>query len=342
MDRIRLGYVSALAIGAGTAAFFAWWWLSKNKKPKLPKTWRKVGELSDIFVFPVKSLGCVKENAIECTKLGLKLGWLRDRTLMVIDLDGNFVTGRQKPRMVQITPSIAGSVLTLAAPGMMTVSVDLSNIGKTFRAAVWGQPVPAADCGEEIARWLSRFLLQEDTGLRLVYYPLDQPSRDVRTVNLGFPLMENVDSGAYPDATAYTLMNEASIAELNTRIEDSVTPLQFRPNFVVKGAEPLEEDTWDWIKIGSVVFRNVKPCTRCIFTTISPETGTKHPKTEPLKTLRNYRLVDDPVYRKFTKDSPVMGVHLGLKGPNGIVRLGDPVYIGLDDNHDNKKLISPP
>lgn len=81
-------------------------------------------------------------------------------------------------------------------------------------------------------------------------------------------------------------MNEASIAELNTKIEDSVTPLQFRPNFVVKGAEPLEEDTWDWIKIGSVVFRNVKPCTRCIFTTVSPETGTKHPRTEPLKTLR--------------------------------------------------------
>lgn len=53
-------------------------------------------------MFPVKSLGCVKENAIECTKLGLKLGWLRDRTLMVIDLDGNFVTGRQKPRMVQV------------------------------------------------------------------------------------------------------------------------------------------------------------------------------------------------------------------------------------------------
>ena len=57
-------------------------------------------------------------------------------------------------------------------------------------------------------------------------------------------------------------------------------------NFVVKGAEVLEEDYWEWIKIGKTVFRNVKPCTRCIFTTINPETGLKNPKVEPLKTLK--------------------------------------------------------
>ena len=97
--------------------------------------------------------------------------------------------------------------------------------------------------------------------------------------------------GAYPDATSYTLQNEASITDLNSRIEDPVTPLNFRPNFVVKGAEPLEEDTWDWIKIGDVVFRNIKPCTRCVFTTINPETAEKSPKFEPIKTLRKYVLI---------------------------------------------------
>lgn len=81
-------------------------------------------------------------------------------------------------------------------------------------------------------------------------------------------------------------MNEASIADLNTRLEDQVTPLHFRPNFIVKGAEALDEDTWDWIKIGPVIFRNVKPCTRCIFTTIDPDAGIKNNETEPLKTLK--------------------------------------------------------
>lgn len=99
------------------------------------------------------------------------------------------------PTMLKVSPSISGSVLTLRAPGMMSVSVDLAQLrGKGFRVAVWGQAVPARDCGEEAARWLSRFLLQEDTGFRLVYYPLDRPVRSVRQRNHKiFPLEETGD-----------------------------------------------------------------------------------------------------------------------------------------------------
>ena len=86
--------------------------------------------------------------------------------------------------------------------------------------------------------------------------------------------------------TSYTLQNEASIQDLNERLKDPVVPLNFRPNFVMKGPKAFEEDNWEWVKIGEIVFRKAKPCTRCIFTTIDPETGEKHPKYEPLKTLR--------------------------------------------------------
>ncbi|XP_014229560.1 mitochondrial amidoxime reducing component 2-like [Trichogramma pretiosum] len=342
MDRARFAYVSAVAVGAGTAVFLVWLWLTRRQKEhRPPKRWRKVGELSDLICFPVKSLGPVRLSEMTCTQLGLKDGWLRDRTLMVIDLNGRFVTGRQYPRMVQISPSVAGSVLTLKAPGMMSVSVDLARLSGKFRASVWGQAVPASDCGEEVARWLSRFLLQEDAGLRLVYYPLNKPARKVRKQNQPFPLTDDSDTGAYPDATSYTLENEASIADLNGRIEDPVTPLNFRPNFVVKGAEPLEEDSWDWIKIGQVVFRNVKPCTRCIFTTVNPEKGEKHPKMEPLKTLRKYRAITDPELKPYTLDSPVMGIHLGLRSEEGVkVHLGDPVYVGVTE--EVTTLTSPP
>lgn len=75
---------------------------------------------------------------------------------------------------------------------MMSVSVDLAQLrGRSFKVAVWGQAVSARDCGEEIARWLSRFLLHEDTGLRLVYYPLDRPTRPIRSTNKVFALEEN-------------------------------------------------------------------------------------------------------------------------------------------------------
>lgn len=102
VDKAKLAYATALAVGAGTAVLAVWWIWSRKQKPRPPSKWRKVGELSDLIIFPVKSLGSVRENSMECTQLGLKSGWLRDRTLVVIDTDGKFITARQKPKMVQV------------------------------------------------------------------------------------------------------------------------------------------------------------------------------------------------------------------------------------------------
>lgn len=61
---------------------------------------------------------------------------------------------------------------------------------------------------------------------------------------------------------------------------------------------------------------------RCIFTNINPETAERNPKGEPLKTLKQYRKF------KATGESPVLGVHLGMKVP-GVIKLGDPIYVGV-------------
>ena len=73
---------------------------------------------------------------------------------------------------------------------------------------------------------------------------------------------------------------------MNTRLKTPVSALNFRPNFIVKTDEAFDEDNWEWIKIGPVIFRNIKNCTRCVMTTIDPVKGEKHPNSEPLKTLR--------------------------------------------------------
>nr|XP_012232102.1 PREDICTED: mitochondrial amidoxime-reducing component 1 [Linepithema humile] len=340
MDRARLAYVTAAAVGAGTAVFFIWWWWTKKQKPRPPSTWRKVGEVSDLVAYPIKSLGPIRLNSMEATILGLKSGWMRDRSLLVIDLEGRFLTARQIPSMVQVSPSFSNSVLTLSAPGMMSVSVNLAELrGKNFQVAVWGQAVSARDCGEEIARWLSRFLLHEDTGLRLVYYPLDRPTRPIRSKDKIFPLEES-DTGAYTDATSYSLVTEASVADLNSRLDETISSQQFRMNIVVKGSTPYEEEKWDWIKIGNLIFKNVKPCTRCILTTVNPETGQKNSKAEPLVTLKSYKQCTDPLIRPSVGDSPILGIHLGLRGPNGTIQVGDSVYLGISD--EKPKPSSPP
>ncbi|GAB1865842.1 MOSC domain-containing protein 1, mitochondrial [Camponotus japonicus] len=333
MHGTRLAFVTTAVVSAGTAVFVIWGWWTKKQKLQPPSKWRKVGELNDIMVFPIKSLGIIRMKEMECTTLGLRSGWLKDRMLMVIDLEGRFLSARQLPKMINISPEFSDSILTLRASDMMSITIDLAQLcGESFRATVWGQAVPARDCGEEVARWLSRFLLQEDAGLRLVYYPLDRPAKEMHKRNVNFfPLLTTMDTGAYADDSSFSLINEASVADLNIRLDEPVTPQNFRMNFVVKSTTAYEEDKWDWVKIGDVIFRNVRPCIRCTITTVNPETGIKSTKVEPLKTLKSYRQITNPQIRPTVGDSPAMGILLGLRGPNGTVRINDPVYVGIPE-----------
>jgi hypothetical protein len=62
----------------------------------------------------------------------------------------------------------------------------------------------------------------------------------------------------------------------------------------VKDTEPYAEDSWKKIIIGECEFHVVKPCSRCILTTVDPETGEFSGK-EPLRTLATYRKLNGKV-----------------------------------------------
>lgn len=227
--------------------------------------WRKVGEISDLFCYPIKSCGWIRISELDCALLGPQSDNIRDRTFMVVNAKNEFVTARRYPKMVLVTPLIQGDIMTLSAPGMEDITVNIKSLFSTkpIKAEVWDEKIDAADAGDEVARWFSRFILDQDDGLRLVFYLSSMPTRDVREKNKVFETAIREDTGALHDASSYMLINEGSVAELNARTGDDVTPLQFRPNFVIKGPAAFEEDSWKWIKIGNgVVFRNVKPCTR--------------------------------------------------------------------------------
>ncbi|XP_063704775.1 mitochondrial amidoxime-reducing component 1-like [Culicoides brevitarsis] len=296
----------------------------KCQKKSPPTNWKAVGEVTDLFCFPIKSCGVVRVKEINCSQLGFQENLLRDRIFMVTDHEGNFVTARQQPKLVRIFPQIEGNVMKLTAAGMLDIEIRLEEILKKSRriGRVWGQEVEVIDCGDDVSRWLSRFIFKKDEGLHLFYYPSYSPSRVVRDCNK-YAEYEDEHVGALHDATSYMMINESSITELNSRLDNLiVTPMNFRPNFVIKGPPAFAEDDFQWVKIGDeTTFRAVKPCTRCIFTTIDPETGVKDPNGEPLKTLRTYRMFPG------VGNSPVMGMHLGVVA-YGNVKIGDTVYIG--------------
>lgn len=132
--------------------------------------------------------------------------------------------------------------------------------------------------------------------------------------------------GSLHDASSYMLFNETSLADLNGRIEQPVGAVQFRANFVVKGPEAFAEDDWTWIRIGQhVTFRNVKLCTRCVFTNIDPETAKRNKDHQPLATLKSYRSV-------LPDESPCLGIHMGVR-QTGVVALGDGVFVEDTTGH---------
>lgn len=244
---------------------------------------------------------------------------------MVVTSEGEFVTARKYPKLVLAMPEITGDIMKLTAPGMSSVEIyflEMLNRDQT-KAVVWGESVNVHDAGEDAALWFSRFILNEDSGLRLVFYPLLKPTRDVREKNKKFETAIPEDTGALHDATSFMLINEHSIEELNSRIENDVTALRFRPNFVIRGATAFAEDNWKWVKIGEVIFKNVKPCTRCGFTNIDPHSGERSLDNEPMKTLKSYRQFEN------IGESPVMGIHLGIR-MQGKIKLNDAVYVDDD------------
>ena len=62
---------------------------------------------------------------------------------------------------------------------------------------------------------------------------------------------------------------------------------RFRPNIVLEGLKPNEEDTQAEIQIGELKLYGVKPCARCVMTTIDQKTAEKG--SEPL----NHKLFTD-------------------------------------------------
>ena len=84
-------------------------------------------------------------------------------------------------------------MLILSTEGMSPISIDLAATHGQTKAIIKGQTVPACDCGEEVAKWLSRFLLQKEEGLRLVYYPKTESSRKIIEVERAWEHMKEFD-----------------------------------------------------------------------------------------------------------------------------------------------------
>ncbi|MDN3203117.1 MOSC domain-containing protein [Algoriphagus sediminis] len=234
-------------------------------------------KVSGLFIYPIKSLGGISLDSIEVQEAGFKY----DRRWMLVDQNGMFITQRKHPKLALLKTKLEhdGLVVSQKDDPNHKLKINFSDqaIAKK-RVVIWDDEVESDLLSPEYSKWFSAFLgFQVD----LVKMPKDGQ----RPVDPKYA--EKRENVSFADGMPYLIIGEEALNDLNGRLEKPVPMDRFRPNIVFSGGSAFEEDSWSYVRIGGVKFKVVKPCARCVLTTVNQDTG--QTGKEPLKTLSTYR-----------------------------------------------------
>ena len=250
-----------------------------------------VGALS---LYPLKGAGGIVLDTAEVRTTGLAHRGVGDREWMAVDDEGVFVTQREVPRLALIGTSIEDGRVLLSSAGRASIALDADpRVAASRPVQVWSAHVRGHDAGDEASDWLSDAIGER---VRVVRFDAAHP----RPCNPQYAADAHV---RFADGYPLLVIGRASLEHLNERLAaKGAAPLpmnRFRPNVVLDGLAPHDEDHLDTITIDGVVLKPVKPCTRCEVTTTDQSTARR--SAEPLVTLASYR-----------RDDRVAGVTFGM------------------------------
>jgi MOSC domain-containing protein len=262
--------------------------------------------ISELNIYPIKSIRGISVNSANVTDRGFK----HDRRWMLIDHFGNFMTQREYPQMAFINVEIE-------AKGLNVYHRNKKNLGKysipfnilkskTIMVPIWDDTCAAILVGKEADKWFSKAL---DVECRLVY----QPFESRRLVDKKYAKEKELVS--FADGYPFLIIGQASLDDLNSKLDEPLPMNRFRPNIVFTGGEPYQEDNMKNFRVGDITFHGVKPCERCSITTTNQDTAER--LYEPLKTLATYRKFENKV---------LFGMNLLNEG-FGEVKVGDIIEI---------------
>ncbi|EXA31432.1 hypothetical protein NW761_008233 [Fusarium oxysporum] len=255
-------------------------------------------EIVSLRVYPVKSCRGFEVKSTRLLRTGLDL----DRNWMFISADTReFVTIRANSHMTLIRTAFDADAdkLTISVkdynidiPAHPTTEWLQSNT-ELKKAGIWGEETDAWEYQVSLTRPFSDFL---NADVRLMYKgPTPRVLR-----GCGAPkLLGRTEATKFADMMPILVASLASIGELNERLaragEDEIEIERFRPNIIIRGSEPWNEDRWKALRISSaevpVDLDVVCRCLRCQVPNVDPETADKHPR-QPWNQLMKYRRID--------------------------------------------------
>ena len=239
-------------------------------------------QVSELFIYPVKSLGGISFSSSIVTDRGFQY----DRRWMLVDSDNQFMTQRSFPQMALLKVGLEenGLKITHKQQGG-SIAIPFETNGETISVQVWSDKVKGIVVDYQLNQWFSDMLGQS---CKLVHMS-DQTRR---RVDGRYAINKEITS--FSDGYPFLVIGQSSLDDLNNRLEEKLPVDRFRPNIVFTGGAAYEEDTLAHFTINDIHFYGVKLSARCVITTINQDTLKK--SKEPLRTLSTYRMKNNKIY----------------------------------------------
>ena len=260
--------------------------------------------LSEINIYPIKSLAGISLQSSEVEERGLKY----DRRWVLVDDSNVFFTQRDFPEMALIKVKIENSGLKLQHRRKNIEPLEIPfdfDYSKAKKVVIWDDTVIGEFYNNQIDEWFSEII-----GIKC--HLVKMPESTKRVVDKRYADNKIV---SFADGYPFLLVGQSSLDDLNSRMEKPLLMNRFRTNFVFTGGEQFEEDRWQKFKIGDVVFQAVKPCARCVITTTDQDTAERAP--EPLFTLSKFRKIGNEV---------MFGMNV-ICHSTGLINIGDKIEL---------------
>jgi uncharacterized protein YcbX len=236
--------------------------------------------VKELYLYPIKSLAGIRVESAQAEEMGFE----NDRRWMLIDNQNQFITQRNHPNLSQFYPEIDGDkIIILHQDTTHEFFID-ETLDEALFSKVWDDETKVFEVNKSTSKWFSKTLGFECKLVKIA----NKGARKHSSSKLNTTLNVSLADG-YP----YLLIGSESLKFLNDKLEEKITISRFRPNIVIRSSVPHEEDSFGNFQIGTVKFKNAKPCGRCIMVNNDPKIGIV--KKEPLNTLSKYRKVDNSI-----------------------------------------------
>ena len=266
--------------------------------------------ITALFTYPVKGCRATPVESATVSSAGIE----GDRQLMVLR-DGKSANQARLPRLATVTAKrIDATTIAFNHNERQPLVHAVTSAGTETTISYYGNRVPVVDQGDEVAEWVSGVVAAEVrvAALKASYrrsIPLDE-----------FAPIDGIAHSGFVDVAPTLVTNEASLADLNARLDAPVPMNRFRPNIVVGGLDAYAEDSIAALHRTGLRLVRATHCERCVVTCTDQETGER--ASEPLATLKSYRHRQDGY-----AGGVMFGAYMGVEG-TAQIHVGDRLTVG--------------